>query len=463
MEKIDRQRCIPILYISRIIDVEQIISDDISVYCELYNVDEKGPWLEKNVSSLSIICPNPDRIQRLMTVIQMVGQNINPNTSVYVMEAYVPDKLIENNKIPYIAVDWIEAITILTRRKCDVGISIEYDNVFSRGYSIFNKKGIIEDGSNSINELSEICNTLPDKEYVDMYKFSNEDLLLTLLRHVNKRYAGLAVENTLARLVRKDASQKPFTVINGFNYDLSELNSYRYFINFNLGRKQEKRQEYEVDFKKLDRKVSNAVKQIDKREKEEARAKEKERIRAEKEEIARKKREYGRYYDKVDERVHQDQNSFDWWARWVANKVTFGLVRPPKTLRSDSYRQDFIDKNPGVFGNKSYFCIYCGKRIFADAKDRDRKMYVDHIKPVNQGGRNSTWNLGPSCFDCNSEKSDKGGNWIIRGYAGKLGFTALQTAYNMGKTLVWGFLDPSPVKKVASIGFWGFLGYLFFL
>ena len=178
MEKIDRQRCIPILYISRIIDVEQIISDDISVYCELYNVDEKGPWLEKNVSSLSIICPNPDRIQRLMTVIQMVGQNINPNTSVYVMEAYVPDKLIENNKIPYIAVDWIEAITILTRRKCDVGISIEYDNVFSRGYSIFNKKGIIEDGSNSINELSEICNTLPDKEYVDMYKFSNEDLLI---------------------------------------------------------------------------------------------------------------------------------------------------------------------------------------------------------------------------------------------------------------------------------------------
>lgn len=463
MEKIDRCKCIPILYVSRIIDVEQIVNEDINIYCELYNVDEEGPWLERNVSSLSIICPNPDRIQRLMTVIQMVGQNINPNTSVYVMEAYVPAKLIENNKIPYIAVDWIEAVTLLTRRKCEVGISIEYDNLFSRGYSIFNKKGVIEDGSNSVNELSEICNTLPDKKHIDMYRFSNEDLLLSLLKHINKRYDGLEIKDTLVKWIREDANQNPFTVIDGFKYDLSELKSYKVFINFNLGRKEDKRQEYEVDFNKLDKKVSNAVKQIDKRDKEEAKAREKERIRAEKEEIARKKREHGRYYDKVDERVHQDQNSLGWWARWIANKVTFGLVRPPKTLRSDSYRQDFISRNPGVFGNKSYFCIYCGKRIFADAKDRNRKMYVDHIKPVNQGGRNSTWNLGPACFDCNSEKSDKGGNWVIRGYVGKVGFTALQTAYNLGSTLVWGFVEPSPVKKALSIGFWGFLGYLFFL
>lgn len=463
MDKVGRQRCIPILYVSRIIDVDHIIQNDISVYCELYNVDEDGPWLERNISSLSIICPNSERIQRLMTIIQMIGKNISPNTSVYVMEAYVPDRLIENSKIPYIAVDWIEAITLLTRKKCSIGISIEYENVFSKGHSIFNKKGIIEDGSNSINELSEICNTLPDKEYVDMYKFSNEELLITLLKHVGKRYDGLEIKNTLIKLIREDSNQTPFTVIDGLNFDLSELNSYRYFIYFNLGRKVEKRQQYEVDFKNLDKRVSNAVKQIDKREKEEAKLREKERVRAEKEEITKKKREYGRYYNKVDERVHQDQNSFNWWARWVTNKVTFGAVRPPKTLRSDSYRQDFIERNPGVFGNKAYFCIYCGKRIYANAKDMDRKMYVDHIKPINQGGRNSTWNLGPACFVCNSEKSDKGGNWVVRGYMGKIGFTALQTAYSLGKTLVWGFLDPSPVKKIASIGFWGFLGYLFFL
>ena len=157
-----------------------------------------------------------------------------------------------------------------------------------------------------------------------------------------------------------------------------------------------------------------------------------------------------------------DQNSVGWWARWVANKVTLGLVRPPKTMRSDDYRKNFIKRNPGLFIEGLYFCIYCGKPIHADSSDQNRKMYVDHIKPINQGGRNSTWNLGPACWKCNSNKSDKGGEWVVLGYMGKLGFTTMQVVSNVSKTLLFGYKEKNKFKKAVSIGFYVYTGLWMF-
>lgn len=98
--------------------------------------------------------------------------------------------------------------------------------------------------------------------------------------------------------------------------------------------------------------------------------------------------------------------------------------RKPRYARSDNYRTNFIRENPGVFG--LYMCSYCGRII------PRRKMEVDHIISINHANNhkllhfigksaiNSTVNLTPACHNCNSNKSDRGGLWIIRGLIGWL-------------------------------------------
>lgn len=58
-----------------------------------------------------------------------------------------------------------------------------------------------------------------------------------------------------------------------------------------------------------------------------------------------------------------------------------------RTLRSIIY--DMFDGS----------CMYCGAEL-------DDDWHIDHIMPVSRGGQNNLGNLGPSCRNCNLQKSD---------------------------------------------------------
>ena len=144
------------------------------------------------------------------------------------------------------------------------------------------------------------------------------------------------------------------------------------------------------------------------------------------------------------------QYSFKWTLQSLAHYVTFGMIKPPKTERTD-YKRIFRNNNPGILIPGLYFCIYCGmpicswkitnKRLEENAalaakgkkRKRDYKMYVDHIKPVNWGGVNASWNLAPACSRCNQKKKDKQGVWLVRGIIGKVVYSSFQILSN----IVW--------------------------
>lgn len=54
-----------------------------------------------------------------------------------------------------------------------------------------------------------------------------------------------------------------------------------------------------------------------------------------------------------------------------------------------------------VFKRDNFTCQYCGR------KSPDVVLEVDHINPVNNGGKNDILNLVTSCFDCNRGKGKK--------------------------------------------------------
>lgn len=132
------------------------------------------------------------------------------------------------------------------------------------------------------------------------------------------------------------------------------------------------------------------------------------------------------------------------------------IFKPKK--RKSSYRRDFFKKNPGILLPKVYICVYCGKIISAKPKytkkgtiDSKRFMYVDHVFPLNKGGSNKTFNLVPSCVNCNSRKKDKTGFWLLRGIFGKILYTILQDFSN----LLVGFVSRRrDVFSKLSIYFW---------
>ena len=100
-----------------------------------------------------------------------------------------------------------------------------------------------------------------------------------------------------------------------------------------------------------------------------------------------------------------------------------------KYQRSTDYRRQFLRHNKGIFGGGNFFCSYCGKLL------TPQKMTVDHLIPVNKVKKigiarlimkvrgirniNDINNLIPSCYRCNSRKSDKMGFWILKGDIGK--------------------------------------------
>lgn len=57
-------------------------------------------------------------------------------------------------------------------------------------------------------------------------------------------------------------------------------------------------------------------------------------------------------------------------------------------------------------------CYYCGKQTVPYGSDPD-SFCVDHMKPRARNGADDIRNLVPSCYTCNSSKSDKGlFNWL---------------------------------------------------
>lgn len=112
--------------------------------------------------------------------------------------------------------------------------------------------------------------------------------------------------------------------------------------------------------------------------------------------------------------------------------------------RGDSYREDFLRYNKGLFG-VLYICVYCGKPITRKHMQVDHHIAINYVKknPLlklyfgvsniisnffgyilhgrhwkKNKGVNVTYNLVPACAKCNNAKSDKGGLWIIRGLIG---------------------------------------------
>lgn len=65
------------------------------------------------------------------------------------------------------------------------------------------------------------------------------------------------------------------------------------------------------------------------------------------------------------------------------------------------YRAEYFKQNPGLFGN-IWFCSICHKPLIGK-----KNVEVDHIRPLNKGGRNHVSNCTSCCKKCNREKSDK--------------------------------------------------------
>lgn len=65
------------------------------------------------------------------------------------------------------------------------------------------------------------------------------------------------------------------------------------------------------------------------------------------------------------------------------------------------YRAEYFKHNPGLFGN-IWFCSICHKVLIGK-----KNVEVDHIRPLNKGGRNHVSNCTSTCKACNRSKSDK--------------------------------------------------------
>ena len=74
------------------------------------------------------------------------------------------------------------------------------------------------------------------------------------------------------------------------------------------------------------------------------------------------------------------------------------MQREPKIYRKI---HDDVFKKASV-GSGKYQCACCGK-VF------DNKFYlqIDHIQPMNKGGKTVLENLQVLCRSCNAQKSDK--------------------------------------------------------
>lgn len=77
--------------------------------------------------------------------------------------------------------------------------------------------------------------------------------------------------------------------------------------------------------------------------------------------------------------------------------------------RSYNYRSEYFKQNPGLFGC-IWFCSQCYKPLFGK-----KNVVIDHIVPLNKGGRNHVSNCTAICRKCNSSKSDIVDGRVIKG------------------------------------------------
>lgn len=432
------------------------------------NFDEYFSYLSENymvpIKGIRVDGSPYDRLSQLLLILTQRDNIVNDKF--YLVECEIPEDFVETTTsvlMPYLATDWIRSVNELEKISSN-GNYFKYNCIVlheDEYKSLLSGTSCLEFDADNLQGVIDRVNKLTDPAVAYNYYVSNLDLLKSIMVRCQDFSESSSVFICMREFLVSDIKKGEYLAFSGRRkeyLDANPLETYKYYWELHRKNEEVTKENYNIDLDNIPDYIKHANKMLKERKKEEEIEKEKERIRKEKEEIARKKRYYGPNADKVDDRVRQNQNSIGWWARWVANKVTFGRVRPPKTLRSDDYRDNFIKRNPGIFINGFYFCIYCGKPIRAKASDRNKKMFVDHIKPINQGGRNNTWNLGPACWKCNSDKSDKGGEWVIQGYFGKVGFTVLQSISNISKTLLFGYKEKSLIKKGLSIGFYCYTG-----
>lgn len=77
--------------------------------------------------------------------------------------------------------------------------------------------------------------------------------------------------------------------------------------------------------------------------------------------------------------------------------------------RSYNYRSEYFKRNPGFFGC-IWFCSQCYKPLFGK-----KNVVVDHIRPLNKGGRNHVSNCTAICEKCNRAKSDIVDGRVLKG------------------------------------------------
>lgn len=435
------------------------------VIFEHYDFRDKSEYLSENyvvpILALKVEGSPLERFKELSLILQ---QRYRQDTSdFYLTECEVPYNIVKGNKkvlMPYLATLWIRGVTkfehdntnTLFRYKCIT----RYESIYK---TLLSGLPSIECSEQSIQNAFNIAQTIKDPDKASTCIITNHDMIRSIATRAQDFEQGSKELSEILPRLQKDA-EKP-EIVCFKNRNKVELNSiilrsYEYLWRMFFGYKRDVVKEYQVDTNNIQKYILDANKMLKQKAKDDAKEaekrKEKERIRKEKEEIERKKEKYGE--ENVDDRIKLDEDSFAWWLRWFGNKITFGRIAPPKTLRSEDYRKEFIKHNPGLFINGLYFCIYCGRPILADTQNKYKKMYVDHIKPINQGGRNSVWNLGPACLKCNTQKSDKGGEWVLSGYLGKIGFSAIQTVSSVSKTLLFGLSSKSKFKKLVSAGFY---------
>lgn len=100
--------------------------------------------------------------------------------------------------------------------------------------------------------------------------------------------------------------------------------------------------------------------------------------------------------------VHQDTERLNFiMAKYVSSTQ--------KLRQSYNYREAYFKQNPGIFGC-IWICSQCYKPLFGK-----KNVVVDHIIPLNKGGRNHVSNCTACCSKCNLSKSDKVDGRVIKG------------------------------------------------
>lgn len=124
------------------------------------------------------------------------------------------------------------------------------------------------------------------------------------------------------------------------------------------------------------------------------------------------------------------------------------------------YRKEYFKHNPGLFGC-IWFCSQCYRPLIGK-----KNVVVDHIRPLNKGGRNHVSNCTACCVKCNAAKSDIVDGRMYKGYVFKAfestifranrgvgAAAALSAGLTMGAASAVARGGAKATKKTAGIGF----------